>query len=70
MLVLYYTSAHFEAADVTSFYRHDVDQLRKFMAQLPDIDDSVSPVDSGGHETTGNTRKLTLGIYSCMHIAA
>ena len=40
------------AADVnTSSYRHNVDQLRKFMAQLPDIDD---PVDSGGHETTGN----------------
>ena len=40
------------AADVNvSSYWHNLDQLRKFMAQLPDIDD---PVDLGGHETTGN----------------
>jgi hypothetical protein len=43
------------AADVTSSYRHDIDQLGKFMAQLADIDhdDPATPVESGGHETTG-----------------
>ena len=39
---------------ITSSYQHDVDQLRKFMAQLPDADGPVTPMDSGGHETTGN----------------
>jgi hypothetical protein len=35
-----------------------VDQLGKFMAQLADIDHdnpaAATPVDSGGHKTTGN----------------
>ena len=34
------------------------------MAQLPDIDDPVTPVDSGGREATSIIQKVTLGIHA------